>query len=154
MQKPSALWRRIRRALPFFFGLALAVFSSPVPAADPFVVIVNAGNKISSLRVQEIADYFLKRTTAWPDGTQAAPVDLADPSPVRESFSERIHHKSAAAVRAYWQKMIFSGRDVPPPEKATPDEVVAFVRSHPGAIGYVPAGTALGSGVKVLVMKP
>ena len=57
-------------------------------------------------------------------------------------------------MKSYWQKMIFSGRDVPPPEKGSPDEVVAFVRSHGGGIGYVPAGTVLGAGVKVLVVKP
>jgi hypothetical protein len=43
---------------------------------------------------------------------------------------------------------------VPPPQKVAPEEVIAFVRLRPGGIGYVPAGTALGAGVKVVVMKP
>jgi ABC-type phosphate transport system substrate-binding protein len=39
---------------------------------------------------------------------------------------------------------------VPPPEKASPTEVLAYVRANPGGIGYVPAGTALPDGVKAL----
>ena len=51
---------------------------------------------------------------------------------------------------AYWQKMIFSGREVPPPEKTSSAEVVAYVRANRGAIGYVAADAALGAGVRVL----
>ena len=36
------------------------------------------------------------------------------------------------------------------PEFWTDAEVVAFVRSHPGAIGYVADGTAVGDGLKVV----
>jgi len=134
--------------------LCLALALTTAFAAEPFVVIVNAGNRVSALTIQEVSDLLLKKTAVWPDGAKTEPVDLADPSAARDSFSSRVHHKSVAAVKAYWQKMIFSGRDVPPPEKATPDEVVVFVRAHPGGIGYVPAGTALGAGVKALSLKP
>jgi ABC-type phosphate transport system substrate-binding protein len=46
---------------------------------------------------------------------------------------------------------VFSGKDVPPPEKGTDADVVAFVKSNPGAIGYVAAGSA--DGVKVVSLK-
>ena len=145
---------RIRRALPLVLCCALGAVSRQAVAADSFLVIVNAANPAASLRAQDVSDFFLKKTSAWSDGTKAAPVDLDESEPARENFSSRIHHKSTAAVKAYWQKMIFSGREVPPPEKASPEEVVTFVRAHPGGIGYVPSGTALGAGVKVLTMKP
>ena len=123
-------------------------------AAEGFVVIVNSANPASALRAGEVSALFLKRAEQWPDGTKVSAVDLDEGEPARESFSKQILEKSTAAVKAYWQKMIFSGRSVPPPEKASPEEVVSFVESHPGGIGYVPAGTPLGAGVKILVVKP
>jgi ABC-type phosphate transport system substrate-binding protein len=132
-------------------GVALA---RPAVAAGSFVVIVNAANPASHLDARQISDLFLKKVTTWPDGTKAAPVDLTDGAPARASFSQAIHHKSVPAVGVYWQKMIFSGREVPPPEKASPEEVVRFVKSRQGAIGYVPVGTELDPGVKVLAFIP
>ena len=73
---------------------------------------------------------------------------------MRSSFSQQIHRKATPAVKAYWQQMIFSGREVPPPEKASPKDVVAFVSANRGGVGYVPAGTPLGEGVKTLDVKP
>jgi ABC-type phosphate transport system substrate-binding protein len=123
-------------------------------AAEPFLVIVNAANPVSSMSVRELSTTFMKKVARWPHGDEVTPVDLKDTSAVRESFSRRIHEKSTAAVKAYWQKMIFSGRDVPPSEKSTSAEVVAYVRANRGAIGYVAADTALGAGVKALKVTP
>lgn len=97
---------------------------------------------------------FLKKISRWQNGRRVAPVDLEERSPVRESFSQRIHAKDTSAVKAFWQRMIFSGRDVPPPEKDSPEGVLEYVREHEGAIGYVPAGTPLGEGVKSVRLSP
>jgi len=49
--------------------------------------------------------------------------------------------------------MIFSGREVPPVEKTSGEEALAFVRDNTGAIAYVAAGTPLGRGVKALTVQ-
>ncbi|HEV8579016.1 MAG TPA: phosphate ABC transporter substrate-binding protein [Thermoanaerobaculia bacterium] len=155
MRSQAVLGRpRIRRALLFLLLALGASLAARRAAADSFVVIVNTANSTSAMRTEEVSAFFLKKAEAWPDGTRVSPVDLDERAPSRESFSNQILAKSTAAVKAYWQKMIFSGRAVPPPEKASPEEVVSFVKKYPGGIGYVPAGTPLGSGVKVLVVKP
>jgi len=128
-------------------------FSPGRVTADSFVIIINANNPVAALSSQEVSDLFFKKATAWSDGTKASPVDLNETASVRESFSKRIHGKATAAVKSYWQKMIFSGREIPPPEKVSADEVVAYVKTHRGAIGYVPSGTSLGEGVKVLNLR-
>jgi ABC-type phosphate transport system substrate-binding protein len=151
----SRLPRRRRRvgALGLAAALALALLPAAprIASAADFVVVVNAANPETALPAAEISKLFLQRKTQWtrlPERVMA--VDLAEDSPVRASFSRAIHQRPTAAVKAYWQKMIFSGRDVPPPEKASPTEVLAYVRANPGGIGYVPAGTALPDGVKAL----
>jgi ABC-type phosphate transport system substrate-binding protein len=140
-----------RRAALLIAAALLLAGGQPVAAAADFVVVVNAANPESALPAANVSKMFLQRITHWtrtPERVMA--VDLAEDSPVRASFSRAVHERSTAAVKAYWQKMIFSGRDVPPPEKASAAEVLAYVRANPGAIGYVPAGTALPDGVKAL----
>lgn len=134
--------------------LALLMALRPAGAAEEFVVIVNAANPVTSVTNGQLSSLFLKKLTQWGGGLPAVPVDLSPESPVRESFSRQVHRKSTPAVKAYWQQMIFSGREVPPAEKSSAREVVAFVTANRGGVGYVPAGTTLGSGVKTVEVKP
>ena len=145
---------RWRAGLLLLFLLIIAAAVRPTGAAEEFVVIVNEANPVTSVKSGQLSSLFLKKLSQWGGGLPAVPVDLGPESPVRESFSRQIHHKGTAAVKAYWQQMIFSGRGVPPPEKASAREVVAFVSANRGGVGYVPAGTALGPGVKTVEVKP
>jgi ABC-type phosphate transport system substrate-binding protein len=119
--------------------------------AQEFVVIVNPANPVSELTKDEVSKLFLKRTTSWSAGGQVAAVDLAKSSKVREAFSQAVHKRATSAVDSYWQQQVFSGKDVPPPEKGADADVVAFVKGNPGAIGYVAAASA--NGVKVVSLK-
>ena len=71
------------------------------------------------------------------------PVDLEPDSPVRRRFTEEVLRRPLAAVRAYWQQRIFSGRDVPPPELDSDQQVIDYVMKYAGAIGYVSGAAAL-----------
>jgi len=133
--------------------LALTADPAPSPAQD-FAVIVNVSNPISTLSKDEVAKLFLKKTISWSSGQSASPVELPVTAKVRESFAREVLNKSVAQVRSYWQQQIFSGRDVPPPEKPTEDEVLAFVRANPNAIGYVSRTANMGRGVKVVSLAP
>jgi hypothetical protein len=123
-------------------------------ADEPYVVVVHGSNPTGPLKRVEVSNLFLKKTTAWAGGTRVAPVDLMAPASLREAFCKKIHGRGAAAVKSYWQQMIFSGREVPPLEANGVAQVLSFVRADRGAIGYVPAGTALGSGLKELEVIP
>jgi len=115
-------------------------------------LVVNEANSVSSLSRQEVSDLFLKKTSRWAQLGLVMPVDQAEGAAVRETLNREIHHKSLSAVRAYWQQRIFSGRDVPPPEKEGDAEVLSFVRKNPGAIGYI-SSTASAAGVKVVEVR-
>ena len=146
-------------ALPAIIGLAVILALAagtprPAAAAGDFVVVVNAANPQAALPAAEVSSMFLQKTHKWESGERVKAVDLPETSPARESFSKAIHGRSTAAVKAYWQRMIFSGIDAPPPEKPSAAEVLAYVRANPGAIGYVPAGTQLPEGVKPLKVAP
>ena len=116
--------------------------------AKSYKVIVNPSNPVSSISREDVSRIFLKKTTKFSDGRGASPVDLPANSPTRESFSKDVHGKSSSAVDAYWQQLIFSGRDIPPAQKSE-SGVLDFVRSNGNAIGYVSPGADTG-GVKVI----
>jgi ABC-type phosphate transport system substrate-binding protein len=140
--------------LPIILAVLLASTLSAAARRDEpsFVVIVNTAN-IATLTRDEIANIFMKRITRWND--HAVPILVVDAlpgSPVRGAFSRAVLHRDVGAMEAYWQQQIFSGRDVPPVQKETDADVVAFVRRNPGAIGYVSAGAQL-DGVRVVSWK-
>ncbi len=120
-------------------------------AAPAYKIVVNAKNPVASLSRAKVAAYFLKKSTSWEGGGAVQPVDLAEDSPAREAFTRDVLRRSVTAVKSYWQQRVFSGRDLPPPEKASDDEVIAFVKSNEHAIGYVSA-SAEPAGIKVITI--
>jgi ABC-type phosphate transport system substrate-binding protein len=113
-----------------------------------YKVIVNPSNPVSSMSREDVSRIFLKKTTKFSDGRGASPVDLPVNSSIRESFSKDVHGKSCSAVDAYWQQLIFSGRDIPPAQKSE-SGALDFVRSNENGIGYVSASAGT-DGVKVI----
>ncbi len=117
---------------------------------DAFAVVVHESNPLATMPREQVARMFLRKVGRWSSGAPVMPVDLPVASPVREAFSEQVLGRSVAAVRAFWNARIFSGRDTPPPEKVSETEVLAFVRSTPNAIGYVSVDTPLPRGVRAI----
>ena len=132
-----------------------AVFISARPsAAEPtaYRVVVNEKNPVTSVERKFLEEAFLKKVSRWSTGELIRPVDLSPGSAARAQFSQEILRRSVGAVKSYWQQLIFSGRDVPPPEVDTEEQVVRYVINHPGAVGYVSRG-ADANGTKFLIVR-
>jgi ABC-type phosphate transport system substrate-binding protein len=134
-------------------AVVLLLAARATTAAGGFLVVVNAANPVESLPAVEVSRIFMHRVLQWPSGMQVSAVDLPEDAPARVAFTRAVHGKTVASIKGHWQTMIFSGRDVPPPERSSA-EVLGFVRSEVGAIGYVAPGTTLGDGVKILRVTP
>jgi ABC-type phosphate transport system substrate-binding protein len=134
---------------------ALGVGGAPAADEGSFVVIVAASNPASSIKRQELARIFLKKTGRWSDGRGVVPVDLSAGSPVRSAFTRAVLSVEGmgqiSAVQNFWLQQVYSGRSSPPTVKATDAEVLAFVAANPGAIGYIKPVAGAG-GVKVLTV--
>ena len=135
------------------FGLAAfaALFGGPGDVtAQQFQVIVHEDVALDEISVENLSNIFQKKARRLPSGESANPVDQGEGASVREAFSQAVHSRSATQLGAFWQQQIFSGREFPPEQMGSDDEVVAYVSRTPGAIGYVSARANLGTGVKVL----
>jgi ABC-type phosphate transport system substrate-binding protein len=128
---------------------AIMVIAAASVQAQSFKVIVNNANSTSSLTKSEASNYFLKKRAKWSNGAEINPVDQSSKSATRETFSKEVLGKTTAQVRAFWQQSVFAGKDTPPREVDNDNAVIEYVKSSPGAIGYVSAA-ANTSEVKVI----
>jgi ABC-type phosphate transport system substrate-binding protein len=149
--------RVLRRAhLPVLVSvLAAAVFvagAAPVASADAsFRVIVHPQVKGGQIPRASLSSIFLKQAPRWSDGSVVAPVDQSVRSPVRKAFSSDVLQQGLVEVQVYWQRRMASGM-TPPPVKSSDEEIVSFVASTPGAIGYVSSSTPLPDSVREVVV--
>jgi ABC-type phosphate transport system substrate-binding protein len=134
-------------------GAVLSTSVSPATEDDTFVVIVATANPATSIKRQELARFFLKKTGRWSDGVGVLPVDQSAHSPVRGVFTRIVLSVEGmgqiSAVESFWLQQVYSGRSTPPPVRDTDAGILAFVAANPGAIGYVGAAPTAGA-VKVL----
>jgi ABC-type phosphate transport system substrate-binding protein len=131
-------------------GLSTAGQTEPAKA-DAFVVIVNADNPATSVDKDRLSKMFLKKVKRWEVGEASVETfDQLESKDVREAFTRAVHGKSISAIKSYWQRMIFSGRDVPPDELDSDADVMSAVATVGGGVGYVSPTAKLVDGVKTI----
>ncbi len=83
-------------------------------------------------------------------GVTVNPVNVSQGNPVRSRFLAAFLNQDEEKYLAYWTVRRYIGKGVPPREFATASEVIRFVQSTPGGIGYVDE-SSLPAGANVLV---
>jgi ABC-type phosphate transport system substrate-binding protein len=120
-----------------FIIIGLSLGFGSAGASPEVVVVVSAKNPVSTLSKHQVADIFLGKMVRFPDGSQVEPIDQVENSAARETFYLKFAGKTPAQIKAYWSKIIFTGRGQPPPEVSNAIEVKKFIAEHPDAIGYI-----------------
>ena len=128
--------RNSRIAIAF---LAISPTLTGAWASADVVAVVSAKSAVQALTPNQLADIFLGRVSRFPDGLLAVPIDLRDGSPERDQFYAKITGKTPAQIKAYWSKIIFTGRGQPPRAVPTDLDVKKFIADNVGAIGYIDA---------------
>ena len=135
-------------------ALALLIGATRVEAqGSAFIIVVNDSNPISAVKGDELSKMYLKKITVWRTKQPIVAVDQAETTKIRQQFSRDVLHRDLQSIQGYWQTQIFSGRAVPPQQRGSDSEVMAFVAGNRNAIGYVSANTTLVAGVKVLTIE-
>lgn len=129
-----------------------ALLVSTAPLAE-IAIIANPASGAGELDAKTAKKLFLGKTRSVPGMSGVTLVGQTDDSPTKAEFTQKITKKQPAKYKAYWSKMIFSGKAVPPKELANDAEVKAYVASHADAIGYVDA-SIVDDTVKVLLRAP
>jgi len=114
------------------------------------VVVVSAKSPVASLTKDQVSDLFLGKASTFPGGKQAIPINLSEGSDQRDAFHRKVTGRSANQLRAYWSRMVFSGRATPPKEVPNVTEAKRLIAANPSTIGYIDKAAVDGS-VKVVL---
>jgi len=128
--------------------LGSILFAASLPCLAGVDVIVHPSNA-NAVDPGTIKKIFTGKTKSFADGTKAIPITQKDGSAVTDEFNSKVVKKSSSQLKAYWSKLVFTGKGTPPKEAANDAEVVNLVASNPNLIGFVASGTASGD-VKVV----
>lgn len=124
-------------------AIAATAFGAAAPAMAEVVVVVNAKAAESTMTKEQVAQFFLGKSTAM------TPIDQADSSPVRAEFYKKVADKDAAQAKALWSKLVFTGKATMPKEVGDNAGVKAALAANPKAIGYIDKSAVDGT-VKVV----
>lgn len=114
---------------------------SPV-CGEELVVIVNKQNSADALSSDIIGDIYLGRTSRFPTGEPATPIDLPKDLAITADFYSKVVKKTPAQLRAHWSRLVFTGKGRPPKRLVDEAEVKAAVSEDSQSIGYVTGETA------------
>lgn len=127
----------VGRATVLALGLAISL-ASTMAVAD-VVVVVSAKSTVAALTKTQLEDIFLGRVSHFPNGQRAVPIDQTDGSAAREQFYTKLAGRTPAQMKAYWSKIIFTGRGQPPTEVSDGAELKKRLAANAEAIGYIDA---------------
>ena len=132
--------------------VCLAALASPVMANADVAVIANPAFASDAVDAEDIKRLFLGKTKQLA-GAGATPVDQKSGNAAWEHFYDSVVGKSASQLRAYWSRLVFTGKGKPPKTLGGDEEIVAAVAGNETLIGYVDASAVTGD-VKVLLTIP
>lgn len=116
-------------------GLTLGLAAQS--ALAEVVPVVSAKSNVDNLSQNQVVDIFLGKSSRFPNGDPAVPIDQAEGTAIRDAFYMQYASKSAAQIKAYWSKIIFTGRGQPPRELSPSEKVKKALAENPNLIGYI-----------------
>jgi len=125
-----------------FVVLFIVLFSSYSFAE--IAIIVNKSNN-TAIPDNNIKRIFMGKLKAYSNGDKILALNLKFGSSTRNEFDKKVLKKNSSQVKAYWSKLVFSGKGKPPPELVSDRDVLTLVSSDSNAIGYVDAASVDGS---------
>lgn len=100
-------------------------------------VIVNQQNSLEQLTKKQLIDLYMGRTRHFDSGSRVIAVDASLQSAEREAFYQMLVEKTIPEIQAYWARLLFTGRAVPPFQVESTNDIINFVSENGSAIGYV-----------------
>jgi hypothetical protein len=128
----------------FWRMVLVGAIASSLPgttAAADIKIIVNPSVKVSGITVEDLRRVFLLLKSTVDGGVRVEPV-LLRAGPVHQTFLRDYMGRTGPALETYYRSLLFSGKASVPQTCANDAEMISYVASTKGAIGYVSASAA------------
>ncbi|OUS30199.1 hypothetical protein A9Q99_06910 [Gammaproteobacteria bacterium 45_16_T64] len=137
----------------FIYALFLSLFIYSGFVAAEVKIVAHPSLKDASLTKEVAAKLFLGKVSNFPSGTKAIPIDQETGEEARDEFYQKVTNKTAAQLKSYWSRLIFTGQALPNKRVLDDDEVMELIIANPNLVGYV-SGDMDTTGAKVLFSMP
>lgn len=117
--------------------LLLLVLISWIPISfAELAVIVHKDNK-DDMDANYLQMIFLGKAKGFPTAGKVVALDLEESAAIREVFLKEVAKKTKSQFSAYWAKIMFTGKGVPPKVVGSEKDMIDLVSKNPNIIGYV-----------------
>lgn len=134
---------------PMITLLTSLVLAPGTAEADDVVVIVHPSVAVNTLSADELMHIFMTKTKTFPNQQPVEPVIPREEQESRQRFERVIFQRNPIQVRAYWTRLLFTGRGALPQVLDSDVDIKKKVAAQPQMIGYIDK-TALDDSVKVV----
>ena len=127
---------KILKCKPMFLLLVSVLFTLPAVGIADIAMIASTDSALASVAKNEVKLVYLGKRSKI-SGVKVIPVSLPDDNPVTKSFLKSVVSKTGKQYKAYWARIVFTGKGAPPPKLDSPEDLKAWVMKNPGAIGFI-----------------
>lgn len=122
----------MRNKIHFFF-LVFLISIAHVAAAE---VVIIGNENVPKMDIETVQKIYLGKFISV-DGVNVTPVSLKSGATQRSEFLKLFMEQDEEKYTAYWTVRRYVGKGTPPNEVETPTDVIKFIQSTPGAVGYI-----------------
>ena len=114
----------------------VVLLSNYAYANDSVVVIVNKHSAIDTLNAQQIRNLYMGDSRHSPQGEKITVINQRQLTPEKKQFFAQLIQKKPSQYHAYWARLLFTGKAVPPRELENNIEVIEYVAANKNALAY------------------
>ncbi len=100
------------------------------------MVIAHPKTTVREISQHRLRQLYLNRSKKWADGSSVHLTVFVD-QPATTVFITKHLGKSTAQFKRYWKQQLFSGKGIPPEYFKTLQELLQYIRTTRGAIGFI-----------------
>lgn len=119
-----------------FIGLCI-LSAAGHSRAEISVVVSNFNNNHNKLSSTLIRKLFLGKRNTFADGHPVIAVAQNEHSEIAQHFNFMLLNRSPRQYKAYWARMIFTGKAYPPEQAYSDAEVIELIKNDPSIISYI-----------------
>jgi hypothetical protein len=116
------------------------------------LIIANHQAEIASLSHAELQAIYLSQAATWPNGMDVKLTILTEGGPHQE-FCQKFLSKSVPQHTRHLRRLLYTGKALPPVNFNTSSAVINYIRTTPGALGFIAEQTPP-KGVIVVTINP
>lgn len=119
-----------------YLYILLILVSCNLVLNSQVAVVVNTENPTDTLSIDYLLDIYTLNKKSWANGESIVVVDLKGELSSKKEFLDNLELNSRTLTKIRLKKL-FTGKAKPPKSLNSDSEIIEYVASNPGSVGYV-----------------